>query len=84
MRMDVLSKGRRGQNMFTRSSNWTENKKNGKLSARYMVANNIMAGGIESIEIKEFIVNLDLKSLSNIEIKPIQMKYLTFNEEYLS
>lgn len=26
MRMDVLSKGKRSQNMFCRSSNWTKDK----------------------------------------------------------
>ena len=31
-----------------------------------MVATNIKAGGIESIEIKEFVVHLDLKDMSNI------------------
>jgi hypothetical protein len=36
-----------------------------------MVANNIKAGGIESIEIKEFFVNLDFKDMSKIDIKPI-------------
>lgn len=36
-----------------------------------MVANNIKAGGIESIEIKEFVVNLDFKDMSKIDIKPI-------------
>ena len=36
-----------------------------------MVATNIKAGGIESIEIKEFVVHLDLKDMSNIELKPI-------------
>ena len=57
--MDVLSKGIRGQNMFTRCSNWTIDQKTNKLSARYMLANNIKAGGVECIEIKEFIVQLD-------------------------
>lgn len=36
-----------------------------------MVANNIKAGGIESIEIKEFVVHLDLADMSKIELKPI-------------
>ena len=47
-----------------------------------MVATNIKSGGIESIEIKEFIVHLDFKDMTNIELKPVQMKYLTFNEDY--
>ena len=47
-----------------------------------MVATNIKSGGIESIEIKEFIVHLDFKDMKNIELKPVQMKYLTFNEDY--
>lgn len=31
-----------------------------------MVATNIKAGGIESIEFKEFIVHLDFKDMNNI------------------
>ena len=49
-----------------------------------MVANNDKSGGIESIEIKEYMVNLDFESKNCIEVKLIQMKYLTFNEEYIS
>ncbi len=68
--------------MFTRSSNWT--KEGEKLTARYMVATNIKSGGIESIEFKEFMVHLDFKDMNNIQLKPIQLKYLTFNEDYIS
>jgi hypothetical protein len=57
--------------MFTRSSNWTTDWKTNKKVARYMVATNIKAGGIESIEIKEFVVHLDFKEMSKIELKPI-------------
>jgi hypothetical protein len=46
--------------MFTRSSNWSKNEKNNKISARYMVGNNIRAGGIDAVEIKEFLVHLYL------------------------
>lgn len=49
-----------------------------------MVANNIKAGGIESIEIKEFMVHLNFQQKAFAEVKLIQMKYLTFNEEYIS
>jgi hypothetical protein len=49
-----------------------------------MLANNIKAGGIESIEIKEFLISLDFTDMNKIEIKPIQMKYLIFNEDYIS
>ena len=47
MRMDISSKGKRGQNMFCRSSNWKKDFKNNLLTARYMVAANIKSGGIE-------------------------------------
>jgi hypothetical protein len=36
-----------------------------------MVATNIKAGGIESIEIKEFVVHLDFTDMRKIELKPI-------------
>ncbi len=36
-----------------------------------MVATNIKAGGIESIEIKEFVVDLDFTDIRKIELKPI-------------
>lgn len=49
-----------------------------------MVATNIKSGGIESIEIKEFIVHLDFENMTKIELKPVQMKYLTFNEDYIN
>jgi hypothetical protein len=52
--------------MFTRSSNWRKDEKNKKLSARYMVGNNIKAGGIEAIELKEFIIHFDLQDMHNI------------------
>lgn len=44
--MDVLSKGRRGQNMFTRSSNWTKDNNSNKICARYMIGNNIKSSGV--------------------------------------
>ena len=31
-----------------------------------------------------FIVHLDFKDMTKIELKPIQMKYLTFNEDYIN
>ncbi len=60
--------------MFTRSSNWTNwttDWQTRKKVARYMVATNIKAGGIESIEIKEFVVHLDFTDMRKIELKPI-------------
>lgn len=71
MRMDVLSKGRRGQNMFTRSSNWTKDNNSNKICARYMIGNNIKSSGVQCIEFKEFIVNLDFIDINNIDVKLI-------------
>ena len=42
-----------------------------------MVANNIKAGEIESIEIKEFVVNLDFKDMSKMDF------YLSSNSKIL-
>ena len=66
MRMDVLSKGRRSQNMFTRSSNWRKDEENKKLSARYMVGNNIKSSEVEAYEFKDFIFHFDLQDMHNI------------------
>ena len=70
--------------MFTRCSDWTTDKSTSKLSARYMIANNIKAGGVECIQIKEFIVNLDFQDINQIGIKPMQIKFISFNEEYIN
>jgi hypothetical protein len=78
--MDVISKGKRGQNMFTRSSNWTKDEKTNKMCARYMIGNNIKASGVTCIEFKEFLVSLDFHDVNNIDAKLIQIKYLNFNE----
>ena len=44
-----------------------------------MLANNMKSDRVESIEFKEFIVHLDFNEMRIIEVKPIHMKYLTFN-----
>ena len=67
--------------MFTRSGNWKKDKK--YLQTKIMVGSNIKSGGIEQIELKEYLVDMflnDQNKISSINIKPILLKYLTFRE----
>jgi len=57
MRIDVLSKGKRCQNIFSRISNWKQEKNN--YSAKFMYGANIKSGGIEYIEFKEYLINFE-------------------------
>ena len=60
VRIDIISRGRRCQYMFSRSSNWTVCKNS--YLAKFTVAVNIKSGSVEYIEFKEFIVKFKKNS----------------------